>query len=259
MEESGYQFLKRRSEYVINGVRTDILEGEERFVDFFARDNRSVLTMETIKSLCQGKYRMHWKGVEVGKDPLDMIIYQQLIWELKPRTIIELGAFVGGTAVWMADILQTYDLQGRIYSADIDLGFLDERVKAHPYVTFIEGDLHRVDEVFPGSLLKDCPHPWIVIEDSHVNVTGSLAHFHSWMQHGDYFVVDDTNPDTPAVAGMGLYEELGYELWGTGKLNELGEFMRVHGADYRVDVYYTDMFGYNGTWNWNGYLRRMNL
>ena len=31
MVESGYQFLKRRSEYFINGVRTDILEGEERF------------------------------------------------------------------------------------------------------------------------------------------------------------------------------------------------------------------------------------
>ena len=63
----------------------------------------------------------------------------------------------------------------------------------------------------------------------------------------------------PALAGMGLYEELGYELWGEGKLNELSEFIRAYRADYRADVYYKDMFGYNAIWNWNGYLRRMNL
>ena len=158
----------------------------------------------------------------------------------------------------MGDILLAYNLCGRIYSVDIDLGLVDEGAKAHPRVTFLEGDLYFVEQILPPSLLQECPHPWIVIEDSHVNVLGSLSYFHRWMQCGDYFIVDDTNPDTPAVAGMGLYEELGYEPWGMEKLKELGEFMRQYGADYRVDAYYTDMFGYNATWNWNGYLCLVN-
>ena len=111
----------------------------------------------------------------------------------------------------MGDILLAYNLCGRIYSVDIDLGLVDEEAKAHPRVTFLEGDLYFVEQLLPPSLLQECPHPWIVIEDSHVNVLASLSYFHRWMQCGDYFIVDDTNPHTPAVAGMGLYEELGYE------------------------------------------------
>ena len=258
IQPGAYHWLKVRGEQPGSGVRSDISGDTDRFVDFFTRESRSDLDPDAVRSLCRGKYLMHWKGLEIMKDPLDIVIYQQLIWELKPKSIFELGAYVGGTAAWMGDILRTYNIQGHVYSVDLDLTLIDERAKAQPYVTFIQGDLYRVEQIFPGSFLQHCQHPWIVIEDSHVNVTGSLAHFHRWMQPGDYFIVEDTNPDTPAVAGMGLYQELGYERWGEGKLNELRDFMRTYGADYRVDIYYTDMFGYNGTWNWNGYLRKMN-
>lgn len=56
---------------------------------------------------------------------------------------------------------------------------------------------------------------------------------------------------------MGLDESLGYAPFGTEKLDELRTFMQTHSAAYRVDTYYTDMFGYNGTWNWDGFIKKI--
>ncbi len=256
-DDTDYQALRAQHQYVVDGVRTDVLRGEERFVDFTRRENRSDLTLDAVKSICRGKYLMYWKNHEVMKDPLDLVIYQQLMWELRPKTIFELGAYAGGTSAWMADIADSYGMEGHIYTVDIDISLIDERVQQNPRITAMEGDLFKIESVFPADMLKACPHPWLLIEDSHVNVVGTLSYFHAFMYVGDYWIIDDTNPDTPAISGMGLYDELGYERFGLGKLNELGEFMRDHGTHYQVDTYYTDMFGYNGTWNWNGYLRKM--
>ena len=37
-----------------------------------------------------------------------MAMYQMLLWELKPKTIIEIGSGTGGSAVWMADLMKSY-------------------------------------------------------------------------------------------------------------------------------------------------------
>lgn len=242
---------------LVHTMRTALLQNETRFVDFFRRENRSDLDLDAIKALCRGKYLMHWKEIEVMKDPLDLLLYQQLLWELKPKTIFELGAYTGGTALWLGELLQTYGIGGHVYSVDIDLSLLDQRATAHPHVSFIAGDLATIAQVLPAAWLRTCPHPWLVIEDAHVQVVASLRYFHTWMQAGDYFIIEDTNPDAPAISGMGLDEALGYQPYGMEKLNALQTFMASHGAAYRVDTYYTDMFGYNGTWNWNGFIKKI--
>ena len=59
------------------------------------------------------------------KDPLDLVIVQQLLWELKPRTVI-----------------------------DIDLSLLDPEAKKSPDVEFIEGDSMQVEKLFPAEFLE---------------------------------------------------------------------------------------------------------
>lgn len=252
-----YEGFGEPTKQIVNEVRAALRQEQTRFVDFFSREHRSDLGREAIKALSRGKYLMHWQDVEVMKDPLDLLLYQQLLWELKPQTIFELGAYAGGTAMWMGDLLQSYGCPGHIHSVDIDLSWLHEAAKTHPRVTFRQGDLTAIEQVFPPDWLKTCPHPWLVIEDAHVQVVESLSYFHHWMHAGDYFIVEDTNPEAPAISGMGLDESLGYEPYGTEKLDELRTFMETHGAAYRVDTYYTDMFGYNGTWNWHGFIKKI--
>ena len=59
----------------------------------------------------------------------DIVIYMQLLGYVKPATIIEIGVASGGTTIWMADMLKLMDIKCNIYSMDIDLTLLHDRVK----------------------------------------------------------------------------------------------------------------------------------
>lgn len=50
-----------------------------------------------------------YRGLPLIKTPFDFALYHLLLWNLKPKTIIEIGSFAGGSALWMGDILNTYE------------------------------------------------------------------------------------------------------------------------------------------------------
>ena len=50
-------------------------------------------------------------------------------------------------------------------------------------------------------ILQSMPHPWIVIEDAHINLINVLEYFHKYMIPGDYFIIDDTAPTCPVHSG----------------------------------------------------------
>ena len=88
------------------------------------------------------------------KDPIDMVIYQQLLWREKPKAIFEIGAYTGACAVWMADTMRNYGIDCHIYSVDINFELIDARAKTDKDVTFIQGDVTKIDQVFPAESLK---------------------------------------------------------------------------------------------------------
>ena len=176
---------------------------------------------------------VHWKGIRSVKDPFELAIYPMLLWELKPATIIEIGSLNGGSAVWLADMLEVMKIDGNVYSFDIDT---DEIEGEHPRVTFIRADSNRLD-LFDTEFLQSLPHPWLVIEDAHQNVANVLTFFGGFMTPGDYLVVEDTLQ------------------W--RKYLQMEKFVARSRDLFRVDTRFTDMFGYNVTWNINGYLKRV--
>lgn len=176
---------------------------------------------------------LNWKGVQLGKDPFDFTLYTMLLWELKPATIIELGAFKGGSATWLADVLEAQGTDAKIFSFDIDL----KRITAnHHNVTYIKADLSDVGNLadFPVDSL---PHPWLIVEDAHVNVYNIMEFFSKHMMVGDYMIIEDTVVSVKHAA--------------------MKDFLLKQGDAFAVDTHYTDMFGYNVTWNINGYIRKM--
>jgi len=88
------------------------------------------------------------------KDPLTLVKNQKLLWELKPRTVIEFGAYKGGTALWTADVLKMFGCKSRVISIDIDLSMVDAVARESPDVEFLDGDLSLVEKCFPGDFLK---------------------------------------------------------------------------------------------------------
>jgi cephalosporin hydroxylase len=242
------------------GIRAGVWQDRfsERFQPFSDRQMRCDLGREAIALLNEGKNHVSYRGIGMAKDPLDLVLYPILFQELAPRTVIELGAFTGASAMWMADTLATAGIDARVISVDIDLSLVEEIAKNNGDIEFLQGDCNRIEEVLPAERLRDLPHPLVVVDDAHVNIAGVYRHFHEHaFEPGDYLLIEDTIPWIPGTFGPASDADKLPEEWGDWKWRQIESFFKTHGDDYRVDRYFTDFFGYNGTWNWNGFVRRM--
>jgi cephalosporin hydroxylase len=174
---------------------------------------------------------MHWRGIPLLKSIFDVPLYMMMLWDLMPQTIIEIGSASGGSAAWLADLMVCYGFDCHVYSLDILKPAL-----LHPKVTFLQGDSNHIEESLPRGLLESLPHPWLFVEDAHINVASVLEWVHTFARAGDYFVVEDTTSDI--------------------KEADAARFMVKHQSEYKVDTFYTDFFGYNACSSRDGIWRR---
>ena len=232
-----------------------------RFKTIEERDDRSDVPCELwLPLVVQNGYHTHWKNIICNKSSFEFAIYPMLIQEVRPKTIIELGALNGGSALWLADLLSISQINGLIYSIDIDLSLLHRDVIDDDRITFIQGDCNRIEDVLPKALLGDMPHPWLIIEDCHVNTGGILDYFHhNGVIKDDYIIIEDTNKDALAIRND---PSLGNMYLPPDKIKEKSAKMDILRAwlidrpEYKVDTFYLDMFGYNVSKNWNSVLKR---
>jgi len=170
---------------------------------------------------CQGAAAgLTWRGLPLMKTVFDFAIYPQLMAELRPRSIFEIGSGSGASAIWLADQAGLVNPGCHVHSVD--------RIAVaatHPGVTFRRGDCSDPEKLFDGALLRAAPHPWLVIEDAHHNVAAVLAHFHGFLRAGDYLYVEDS------------------EIKG----DDIARFLAGREDAYAVDTRYTDFFGRNAT------------
>lgn len=133
-----------------------------------------------------------WLGVRTRKIPTDLWIFQEIIYETKPDLIIESGTKYGGSALFMATILDAVG-QGRIISVDIRT----DRVKAkHPRITFLEGS--STDEnIFNKikSMIRAGEKVMVVLDSDHSreHVLKELEIYSKFVTPGNYLIVEDTN------------------------------------------------------------------
>ncbi|MFB2919857.1 CmcI family methyltransferase [Aerosakkonema funiforme] len=228
-----------------------------RFAKISERKDRCDIPAPAWRSLLENAYFQTWKGILFDKGPTEMALYPMLLYELKPKTIIEIGALSGGSAIWLADHLEMFQVEGRVYCIDIDLSLLDEKAKTDSRVHFLEGDCHNMAAIMPPEMLATLAHPWLIIEDAHANAVGVVEYFHQLgIQIGDYLIVEDTNQ---------AMWELEWDDWddqevlekGKRKLEELKSWLMNHQNEYLIDTYYQDMYGYNGSKNWNSILKKV--
>lgn len=133
-----------------------------------------------------------WCGIRTQKNPLDFWVYQEIIWELKPDVIVEIGNLFGGSTLALAHLLDICQ-HGRIIAVDQKHDrMIDPLARAHERITWIEGDATQVfdqvrDQIDPSQRV-------MVIDDSahdYVTTVKILDLYSSLVQVGDYFVVED--------------------------------------------------------------------
>lgn len=161
------------------------------------------------KHFCSGfDVSMHWMGVPVEKCPLDLWIYQEMLWELRPDLIIETGTGRGGTTLYLASLLDQLG-NGRILS--IDVGEVPSR-PSHSRISYLIGN--SVSNAVTEEVTKQAANAdsVMVILDSEHNkehVLTEMHHYGSLVTRGSYLIVEDThfngNP-VPEEIGPGPYE-----------------------------------------------------
>ncbi|MCA1363377.1 hypothetical protein I6F14_23445 [Bradyrhizobium sp. IC3069] len=222
----------------LSGIKSVVdADHSGRFAKPSARGWRASMDPRTFnkRSTAIGTLALTYKGLITIKTPYDLALYTRLIWELQPRTILELGSFQGGSALWFADHMSMLcDTPGEVHSFDLHTKCVHDDAK-HPLVTFHQIDLTNV-ATFDEDLLTRLPHPWLVTDDAHVQIFSVFSHLNRFMLSGDYYVIEDDpiRADKEIIDGLQLVEQSGF----------------------LVDTYYTDAFGDNLTCAPNAWLRK---
>jgi cephalosporin hydroxylase len=186
-------------------------------------------------------HKTRWLGTKALKCPFDMWMYQELIVDIRPTLIVETGTAYGGSANYMARIMDLID-HGEIVSVDLAP---KPNLPQHPRVTYITGsstDPVIVDKV-RGMLPAD--EPVLVILDSdhrEPHVYNELQVYADMVSSGSYLIVEDTNVNGHPV----------HLKHGPGPMEALDRFLAER-DDFEID---RSMERYHLSQNPRGYLRR---
>ena len=209
------------------------------------RSFKSAFDADFLTNYQQGTLSYTYRGVRCLKSPIDLAIYLKLLWDMRPRAILEIGSKEGGSALWFKDMATVFGLECEVVSLDIEPPQTHEASE----IKFIKGDVLDLDSVFSEHNLTALPHPWLVIEDSaHTFVTCSAAlkSLSKLMRPGDILVMED-----------GILDELGLSpRYDGGPNRALAEFLSSQPNTFSILYDYCDQFGKNCTYNPNAYLRK---
>ena len=134
-----------------------------------------------------------WLGTQALKNPLDLWVYQEIVFETRPELIVETGTYCGGSALYLASLC---DLVGGGDVVSIDIEPIRDDYPEHPRITYLGGrsstDLAVVDEVRE----RAAGRPILVILDSdhsQAHVEAELAVYAPLVPVGCYVIVEDSN------------------------------------------------------------------
>ncbi len=216
-------YLKKNFSALPKNKQEDVatILNQPRYIPLHNRPTTSHIHIDNLLMSQGVKDCMTWRGIELGKSIYDFALIPMIIWEIQPASIIEIGSGEGASAIWMVDLCKTYNLPTKVYSIDIEppsIKYLD--------VTFLEGDSREISNFNTENL----PHPWLIVEDAHVEVNKVITYFENHMHTGDYMIIEDS--------------------WG-----KKGSKLEVPNT-LLVDAYYCDYFGINATSAMNTILRK---
>jgi cephalosporin hydroxylase len=183
----------------------------------------------------------YWMGVPTQKCPLDLWIYQEIIFEQRPNVIIETGTCQGGSALYLASICDLIKT-GRIFTVDIDSAPDRPKHKRVRYLLGSSTDGAIIDRIRREIGSRD--RVLVILDSDHSkeHVLNELHAYAPLVTPESYLIVEDTN-----VNGHPVVPE-----FGPGPMEAVDEFLSQN-SDFEVDTSREKFFmGFNR----GGWLRR---
>ena len=210
----------------------------------FKKDNDSFDTSVslTIKEIDKAHHNTTYKGVKCIKSPFDYVIYQMIINEVKPDLIIEIGSYEGGSALYLADLLELYG-KGELHTIDIE-DRVDERVKGHKRIKFFS----KGWENYNLSLAENYNSVLVIEDASHryEDTLKAMLKFSKIVSPNSYLIIED-----------GIIDELGLsKQYNGGPVKAIKKFLKED-KHFEISHQWTDFFGKNTTFNTIGYLKKI--
>jgi len=186
----------------------------------------------------------YWMGKHVFKCPLDLWVFQEIIFDLKPDLIIETGTYYGGSALFFAHIL---DIIGKGEVVTIDVDKMPD-LPFHPRIKYLEGSSIS-DEIVAEieNLSADKKTVIVFLDSDHKkkHVIRELELYNKFVTPGSYLIVEDSNLNGhPVYTGFGI---------GPGPMEAIEEFLPSH-PEFQIDK---SKEKFLLTFNPNGFLKRM--
>jgi len=138
------------------------------------------------------QFTVNWQGVDIQKNPMDLIMYQEILYECRPDLIIECGTWHGGSALYLA---QLCDLQqhGMILTIDLNrwIGFPQHSRIIYMTGSTVEDKILKQVKAFTGGFQK----VMVILDSDHTksHVLKELEAYSGFVTPRQYLIVEDTN------------------------------------------------------------------
>ncbi len=194
-----------------------------------------------LSKIDKGHHHITYRGVKCIKCPFDYVMYQMIVSEVRPDLIIEIGSNEGGSALYLADLLELNG-HGVIHTIDIE-DRIDERARHHSRIRYFSDGWQNYDL----KLAEEFPVVLIIEDSSHTydNTLQAITQFAPLVTQGSYLIVEDGIIDALGLSGQ----------FGGGPVKAIKQFLTVH-PEFVLDTRWSDFFGKNATFNTIGYLKR---
>jgi cephalosporin hydroxylase len=182
-----------------------------------------------------------WMGVPAQKCPLDLWVYQELLYELRPELIIETGTCFGGSALFFAHMC---DLLGKGQVVTVDIAPRPDRPK-HSRIEYFTGS--SVDPYIISAftqVARSAKNVLVVLDSDHSRdyVLREMQAYAQFVTPNSYMIVEDTD-----LNGHPIMPD-----HGPGPAEAVTEFLLTH-PEFEVDA---SREKFMLTQNPGGYLKR---
>lgn len=181
-------------------------------------------------------------GVPIQKNPLDLFVYQEILYDVKPDVIIEAGTAYGGGALYLASLCELMN-HGHVITIDINNV---RKSPKHKRITYLLGSSTN-EKIF--SIVKKAvsrkKRVLVILDSDHSknHVLAELNLYSPLVTKGSYIITEDSN-----VNGNPVYSE-----HGEGPMEAINEFLDSNKSfqpDSTREKFYF-------TYNPKGYLKRI--